>query len=108
MAFQLSAMGSPTTNFYNDAYARAGFADVCETVRNLWLAGDRAAAIQAVPDDMVQACNLLGDEAHVRRRLQAYRDCGITELNVRPIGRDTQQRLDTLGRTVELIRQVRE
>ncbi|MCS5636712.1 MAG: LLM class flavin-dependent oxidoreductase [Myxococcota bacterium] len=108
MAFQLSAMGSPTTNFYNDAYARAGFADTCETVRNLWLGGDRAAAIQAVPDDMVQACNLLGDEAHVSRRLQLYRDCGITELNIRPMGRGAHQQLDTLGRAVELIGQVRE
>ena len=108
MAFQLSAMGSPTTNFYNDAYARAGVADTCETVRNLWLGGDRAAAVQAVPDDMVRACNLLGDEAHVGRRLQLYRDCGITELNIRPMGLGPHGQLGTLGRTLDLIRQIRD
>ena len=54
-AFQMSAMGSPTTNFYNDAFARGGFEGPCQRVRDLWLAGDRAGAIDAVPDEMVLA-----------------------------------------------------
>jgi F420-dependent oxidoreductase-like protein len=106
MAFQLSAMGSPSMNFYNDAYARSGFAETCEEVRRLWLAGDRAAAIRAVPDEMVRATTLIGDEAYLRERIALYRDCGINDLTLHPIGSGPHERLDTLGTAVELIHQV--
>jgi F420-dependent oxidoreductase-like protein len=106
LAFQLSAMGSPTLNFYNDAYARAGFQDACTEVRNLWLEKKRDAAIQAVPDEMVQKTAILGDEAHVRTRIRKYHDVGITDLMVHPIGRTPSEQLDTLGRTVEIIKEV--
>jgi F420-dependent oxidoreductase-like protein len=106
LAFQLSAMGSPTMNFYNDAYARAGFDEPCQAVRRLWLEGDRPGAIAAVPDAMVRATTLLGDEAHVRERLALYRDCGIAELTLHPVGRNDRDRLDTLGRALDLVREV--
>ncbi len=106
LAFQLSAMGSPTMNFYNDAYARAGFDEPCQAVRRLWLEGDRPGAIAAVPDAMVRATTLLGDEAYVRERLALYRDCGIAELTLHPVGRNDRDRLDTLGRAQELVREV--
>ncbi len=104
IAFQLSAMGSPTVNFYNDAYARSGFEDACREVREIWLAGDRAGAAAAVPDEMVWQTTLIGDEARVRERLRKYRDVGIGELMLHPMGRDAADRLDTLGRAVELVR----
>jgi len=106
LAFQLSAMGSPTVNFYNDAYARSGFSETCERVRRLWLDGDRKAAIGAVPEEMVRATTLFGDAAHVRRRIELYRDCGINEISLQPTGRGLSGRLDTLGQAVEIIRQV--
>ena len=104
LAFQLSAMGSPTMNFYNDAFARGGFQDACQEVRGLWLEKKRNEAILAVPDEMVRATTLIGDESHVRARIRKYRDAGITELMLHPIGEDTAARLDALGRAVELVR----
>ena len=106
LAFQLSAMGSPTTNFYNDAYARSGFEGPCEEVRRLWLGGDRAAAIRAVPDEMVRATTLIGDESYLRGRIALYRDCGIQELTLHPMGNGRRERLETLGAAVELVRDV--
>lgn len=105
LAFQLSAMGSPTMNFYNDAYARAGFEDSCREVRQLWLSGKRKEAVLAVPDDMVMKTAIFGDEAHVRERIRLYRAVGIDELTLHPFGADTTARLDTLGRAVEIVRQ---
>jgi F420-dependent oxidoreductase-like protein len=104
LAFQLSAMGSPTVNFYNDAFARGGFQDACREVRQLWLEGKRDAAVQAVPDDMVWGTTLLGDQARVRERIRAYRDVGIGTLMLHPIGADTSAQLDTLGRALDLVR----
>ena len=74
-------------------------------IRRLWLEGKRGEAAQAVPDEMVFKTTLIGDEAHVRKRIRMYRDAGITELMLHPIGADLTERLDTLGRAIELVRQ---
>jgi F420-dependent oxidoreductase-like protein len=104
VAFTLGAMGSPKTNFYNEAYRRGGWEDVAREVQSLWVAGDREAAAAKVPDEMVLQANLLGDEAGVRARLEAYRNAGVTTLRVQPLGRTLDERLETLGRTMDLIR----
>lgn len=101
LAFQLSAMGSPTMNFYNDAYARAGFEGACEEVRNLWLDRRREEAIAAVPDDMVMKTAVLGDAAAVEQRLARYAEVGIDMLMVHPLGPDEDRRLDVLGQVTE-------
>ena len=44
LAFSLGGMGSTSTNFYNDAYSRQGWADVAAEVRRLWQAGSRDTA----------------------------------------------------------------
>jgi F420-dependent oxidoreductase-like protein len=106
LAFQLSAMGSPTMNFYNDAYARSGYEVPCHDVRALWLEGKRAEAVQAVPDDMVMGTSILGNEAHMRERIRLYRATGINELILHPMASGNDNALDVLGRTVELIKDV--
>ena len=39
MAFTLGAMGSATTNFYNDAFKRGGWEAAAREVQRLWIAG---------------------------------------------------------------------
>jgi F420-dependent oxidoreductase-like protein len=106
LAFTLGAMGSRRHNFYNDAFKRAGFEEAATRVQELWLAGRRDAAASAVPDELVLAANLLGTEAMVRDRIRAYRDAGVGTLRLAPAGRTLEERLDTLGRAVDLVRQV--
>ena len=103
LAFTLGAMGSAQTNFYNDAYKRGGFDAVARQAQALWVAGRRDEAAAAIPDEMVLAGNLLGDDAEVGRRLAAYRDAGVTTIRLSPAGRTRQERLDTLGRAMELV-----
>jgi F420-dependent oxidoreductase-like protein len=104
LAFTLGAMGSRQHNFYNDAFKRAGYRDVALEVQRLWLDGHREEAAGRVPDELVLKTNLLGTEAMVRRRLEAYRDAGVTTLRVEPAGDTLDARLDTLGRLLELVR----
>jgi len=104
VAFTLGAMGSPKTNFYNEAYRRGGWDDVAREVQKLWVAGDREAATARVPDEMVLEANLLGDEAGVKARLEAYLSAGVTTLRVQPLGRTLKDRLETLGRTMDLVK----
>jgi len=104
LAFTLGAMGSRQHNFYNDAFKRAGYEDVAVEVQRLWLDGRREEAAARVPDELVLKTNLLGTEAMVRKRLEAYRQAGITTLRVEPAGESLDARLATLGRLLELVR----
>jgi F420-dependent oxidoreductase-like protein len=104
LAFTLGAMGSRQHNFYNDAFKRAGYTDVALEVQRLWLDGQREEAAARVPDELVLKTNLLGTDAMVRRRLQLYRDAGVTTLRVEPAGETLDQRLATLGRLLTLVR----
>lgn len=104
MAFQLGAMGSPKTNFYNEAYRRGGWDEAAAEVQRLWVSGQREQAIARVPAEMILQANLLGDERMVRERVRAYRDAGVTTLRVQPAGNTLEERLATLGRVMDLIR----
>ena len=55
VTFTLGAMGSANTNFYNAAFTGAGWGDVAKIVQALWVGGDKASAIAAVPDEFVLA-----------------------------------------------------
>jgi len=103
LAFTLGAMGSRQHNFYNDAFKRAGYTDVALEVQRLWLDGHREEAAARVPDELVLKTNLLGTEAMVRRRLELYRDAGVTTLRVEPAGETLDERLATLGRLLTLV-----
>ncbi len=106
MAFTLGAMGSSTTNFYNDAFKRGGWDAVAREVQHLWIEGKRAEAIAKVPAEMVIQANLLGNTEMVRKRIHAYHDAGVTTLRVNPEGRDVAEKLKTLGRVMDLVRGV--
>jgi F420-dependent oxidoreductase-like protein len=106
LAFTLGAMGSRQHNFYNAAYRRAGYADEAVAVQKLYLEGKRDEATALVPDEMVLQSNLLGTEAMVKDRIRKHRAAGVTTLRVQPEGANLAERLETLGRVVQLVREV--
>jgi F420-dependent oxidoreductase-like protein len=104
LAFTLGAMGSRQHNFYNDAFKRAGYADAALEVQRLWLEGKREDAAASVPDELAVKVNLLGTEAMVGERVDAYRRAGVTTLRVDPGGATLDARLATLGRLMDIVR----
>lgn len=105
-AFEIGAMGSREKNFYKDAYARQGWPDLVERVQALWLERRRQEAAALIPDAFVLEANLLGTEAMVRDRIRAYRDGGVTTIQVSPAGETLAERLETLGRFMALVAEV--
>ena len=101
-AFEMGAMGSPEHNFYRDAYARQGYGELGQQVLMLWLDRKREEAAALIPDEFVVKSNLLGTDEMVKDRIRVYRDNGITTLRVGPAGETMQERLDTLGRFMDL------
>ncbi|OBK24721.1 LLM class flavin-dependent oxidoreductase [Mycobacterium asiaticum] len=105
LAFSLGGMGSATTNYYNQAYSRQGWAETAAAVRERWQAGDRAGATGLVTDDMVLATTLIGTEERVRARLAVWRDAGVDTVRLYPAGETLDAKLSTLGRAIELVRE---
>jgi len=103
-AFTFGAMGSGSTNFYNEAFARQGFADDVREVQRLWLQGHRDAARARVPLEIGLRTNLVGPPDEIRRRLREYRDCGVDTLRVSFAGDTPEEQLDALGRLLDLAR----
>jgi len=104
MAFTLGGMGSATTNFYNAAYSRAGYDDVCKEVQRLWVDGDKAAAAAAVPEELVLAAYMIGTEDMVRDRIRAAADAGVNCLRIGSQGKTAADQIANLEHVVDLIR----
>jgi len=88
IALYVGGMGAPGKNFYNTMVAQYGWEREAAEVQALYLAGDRDAAAQALPAQLLEGTSLIGDDAYVRDRLGAYRDRGVTVLQVEPICTD--------------------
>lgn len=105
-AFTFGAMGSATSNFYNEAFARQGWGEDVAEVQRLWLVGDREAAARRVPKEIGLRTNLIGPPEEIRRRLREYRDCGVNALRVSPMGDTLDERLAGLGQLLDLVGEV--
>ena len=66
-------------------------------MQDLYLGGDRKAAAALVPDELIAGLSLIGDAGFVKDRIAAYRDAGVTVLNVQPIGPNKLQDLETVA-----------
>lgn len=106
LAFTLGAMGSRQHNFYNDAYKRAGYTETALEVQRLWLEGKREEAAANVPDEMITLTNLLGTDEMVKARIRAHKAAGVNTMRVQPEGKTVTERVETLGRFMQLVKGV--
>ena len=80
LAFYIGGMGAKDENFHLNVISRMGFAEEAAKVQELFLAGRRDEAIDAVPDDLADGLSLLGPLDRIAERLQAWRDSPVTTL----------------------------
>lgn len=105
LAFTLGGMGSAKTNFYNEAFSRAGYEDDAKAVQRLWVDRKKDQAIARVPDEMVLKTNLIGTEAMIKERLAIYRQAGVTGLRLQTAGDDWKTRIAELEVANDLVKQ---
>jgi F420-dependent oxidoreductase-like protein len=84
LALYLGGMGAKGRNFYNDLARRYGYEEAAERVQDLYLGGNPKAAVEAVPDELVDELNLVGPAERIAERLEAWRAAGVTTLLVQP------------------------
>jgi F420-dependent oxidoreductase-like protein len=86
MALYVGGMGAKGRNFYNQLVSRYGFEKEAEQIQDLYLAGKKKEAAELIPYELLDLTNLCGDEGWVKERIQAFKESGVTNLNVMPIG----------------------
>jgi F420-dependent oxidoreductase-like protein len=73
MALYIGGMGARDKNFYNDYAKRLGFEEAAAKIQDLFLSGKKQEAAAAVPDELVDACALVGPKERIKDRLQAWK-----------------------------------
>jgi F420-dependent oxidoreductase-like protein len=87
-ALYVGGMGARGRNFYNDLARRYGFEAEAVKIQDLYLDGQKDEAAAAVPDGLLEAATICGPEGYVRDRIAAFKEAGVTSLNVTPLAED--------------------
>src|SRR3954466_8500886 len=102
LALYVGGMGSREKNFYNALVQRYGFEAAAKEVQDLYLDGRKDEAAAALPVELIDMVCLCGPKDHVRERIAAYADAGVTTLGVSPMAFDAGSRLEQLKLVAEL------
>jgi len=97
LALYFGGMGARGQNFYNDVLRRYGCEQEAAQIQDAYLSGHKDAAAAMVPADLVAGISLIGTEGFVRDRVAAYREAGVTILNVQPVGPNGVADIETLA-----------
>ena len=82
LALYIGGMGARDVNFHHEVFARMGYEAEANIIQEHYLAGDKKAAIAAVPTAMVEDIALIGPWAKIADELQRWKQTVITTLLV--------------------------
>jgi F420-dependent oxidoreductase-like protein len=99
-ALYVGGMGAKTKNFYNDVLRHYGYEREAVEIQDLYLDGRKDEAASLVPAEYLALSNLCGPASYVAERIAAFREAGVTDLQVTPVPLRDQ-------RAVDLIEQVK-
>jgi F420-dependent oxidoreductase-like protein len=97
-ALYIGGMGARGRNFYYDLACRFGYEDEADKIQDAYLAGRKDEAAALVPADLVEKTALIGPAGYVAERLEAFRESGVTTLNVTPLAPSHSGRLADIER----------
>ena len=103
LALYIGGMGAKGKNFYHTLATKYGYGPQADRIQELYLAGDKDGAAKVVPDELVRDVNLIGPPGFVKERVAAFREAGVTTLNVAPIAATPAERVKLIETLRELI-----
>jgi F420-dependent oxidoreductase-like protein len=87
-ALYIGGMGAKGKNFYNDLVSQYGFEEEAAKIQEMYLGGNKRDAEAIVPLELLEMCNLVGPESYVKERIAAFREAGVTSLQITPVDED--------------------
>ena len=87
-ALYIGGMGARGKNFYNELVTKYGYEKEAKQIQDLFLDGKKKEAEAAVPLELLEQVHLVGPESYVKERIAAFREAGVTDLQVAPASDD--------------------
>ncbi len=103
IALYIGGMGAKGKNFYHNVATKYGYGAEADRIQELYLAGDKDGAAKVVPDELVRDISLIGSREFVKERVAAFRESGVTVLNVVPMGATTADRVKLIEELRDLV-----
>ena len=104
LALYIGGMGARDKNFYNQLACRYGYEEAAKDIQDLYLDGRKDEAAQAVPEELVRAVSLLGDEDEVARRVEEFEAAGVTTFLLNPLAPTAEQRVADVEKLAAICR----
>ncbi|MCO6450109.1 MAG: LLM class F420-dependent oxidoreductase [Caldilineales bacterium] len=82
VALYVGGMGARDKNFYYNLACRFGYEEAADRILDAFLAGDKGAAMAAVPNALVDDIALVGPKERIAERLTLWQDSPVRTLNV--------------------------
>lgn len=100
-ALYIGGMGARGRNFYNDLAIRYGFEAEAKQIQDLYLDGKKDEAAAVVPQALLDGTSLIGPAGWVKERLQAFKEAGVTTLNVNVAGPEPEKTIEQIRNWVD-------
>jgi F420-dependent oxidoreductase-like protein len=95
-ALYIGGMGARGRNFYYDLACRFGYAGEANRIQDAYLSGRKDEAAALVPAELVEKTSLIGPHGYVKERLAAFREAGVTTLNLTALSPTHEQRVSDI------------
>jgi len=82
LALYMGGMGAREKNFHNEMARKYGYVEAAEKIQELYLAGRKQEATEAVPDELCDEMSLVGPAERIRERYRAWEDAGVSTILV--------------------------
>ena len=82
LALYMGGMGAREVNFHNQTARKYGYSDAAEKIQELFLAGRKREATEAVPDEFCDEMALIGPKERIRERYKDWEDAGVTTMSL--------------------------
>lgn len=104
-ALYVGGMGARGKNFYNDIMSAYGWEGEAKNIQDLYLDGRKEEAAAAVPREYLEAGALVGPEGYVKEKLAAYKQAGVTHLQMGLMG-PIEAKIATVEKLRSLVDQI--
>ena len=101
MALYIGGMGARDKNYYNDYAKKLGFEAAAVEIQDHFLAGRRAEAEAAVPNELVDAVALVGPKERIMERIGVWKEAGAKgHIDTMVVRRPTRESMRTIAEAV--------
>ncbi|HUQ00744.1 MAG TPA: LLM class F420-dependent oxidoreductase [Aeromicrobium sp.] len=100
VALYVGGMGARSKNFYNTLFQQYGYEKEAREIQDLYLDGKKKEAEAVIPLEFLEATNFVGPESYVKERIAAFREAGVTNIQIAPVADDPAALISTMKELV--------